>query len=140
MTPEAGSLPARIGKLMVCLLLQVAVLLALSPAIASVSSPSHWHHGYPGLDTIPQASQQHLEGSHHCDCPCPDDGTKHGHCLDDMGCCPAGTCSLGAWQADLRSLLPLPLEFGLVSFAAESRWWPPGRCAEPDLPPPRRIA
>ncbi len=128
----ARFIPVRIGKLLACLLLQVAFLFAVSPASASLSSPCH-HHSHSTHSTAEPVSGQHAEVDHHPSSPASD---HCGHCLS---CCLGGVCT-GAWLTPSGSVEVAASLFRTVHFAPEPTWWSVGQSALPALPPPRWIA
>lgn len=132
MSAMARCTPARIGKLLACLLLQVAFLFAASPASASLGPPCH-HHSHGTHATAEPVPGQHDEADHHPSSPASD---HCGHCLT---CCLGGVCT-AAWVSPSGSIGVVAFLFRTVRFTPEPTWWLVGQSALPALPPPRRIA
>lgn len=131
MSTMASFTPVRIGRLLACVLLQVALLLAVPPAFASLGPPCHHHSHVPHAAAEPvtagHAEADHGSSSPACD-PC-------GHCLT---CC-LGGCT-AAWLSPSGSIGLAAALFRTVHFTPELTWWSLGQSALPALPPPRRIA
>ena len=128
----ASLAPVRIGRLLACLLLQVALLFAVSPATASLG-PSCHHHGHAIHAAAEPVPAQHAEAGHHHSSPVPD------HCAHCLICCLGGVCT-AAWLSPSGSVGAAASVFRTVRFTPAPTWWSLGRSALPALPPPRRIA
>ena len=124
--------PVRLGKLLACLLLQVAFLFAVSPASASFGPPCH-HHSHTTHVAAGPVTGGHVEADHHPSSPISD---HCGHCLS---CCLGGVCT-AAWLTPSGSSTVAATLFRTVRFTPEPAWWSVGQSALPALPPPRRIA
>ncbi len=131
MTVMVGFIPARTGKLLARLLLQVAFLFAVLPASASLGSLCH-HHGHGAHAIAEPVMGRHAEADHR---PPPLASDHRGHCLT---CCLSGCTA--AWLTPSGSTGVAAVAFQVVRFTPEPTWWSLGQSAPPALPPPRRIA
>ena len=127
----ASFAPVRIGRLLACVLLQAALLFAVSPASASLGPPCH-HHGHGTYAAVEHVPDRHAKADHHPSSPASD---HCGHCLT---CC-LGGCT-AAWLSPSGSIGVAAALSGTVRFTPEPTWWSLGQSALPALPPPRRIA